>query len=178
MIEAIKTYILAEWAVISSAPVTIFLALSIMAAVIWVVISWSYGTIVSHQAAEIKLLERQKNEATARPVSGKLEDRAELRLQMFGDERAPDRMLQTNIWRWYYLRHVTIFISKETGQRVERVSPFLFVTFDQPVELGTLEVRSDQPLPRHEVKEFTNRYALIAFYDAIPAGNLAVTVRK
>jgi hypothetical protein len=44
---------------------TFIVIVALIAGVVWAALSWSCGSIVSHQAAEIRLLERQKAEATA-----------------------------------------------------------------------------------------------------------------
>jgi hypothetical protein len=70
-----------------------------------------------------------------------------------------------------------ININPKNGQRdtVEIVN--LFVSFDPYVNVGTLQVSSpDMALPQFEVKEFNNRFAVIAFSGHIPAGTLNLTV--
>ena len=53
------------------------------------------------------------------------------------------------------------------------------LTFDNPVKMSTLEVSSpDFKMPMYEVKEFTNRYAIITFLDQIPAGTLSIQLRQ
>lgn len=89
MLETIKNYIFGEWRVISQAPVSFAMAVLATAVVIWFALSWAYGNIVSHQASEIKLLERLKGEASARPT-GQLAGSAELRLHIYGDTRTGD----------------------------------------------------------------------------------------
>lgn len=60
MLETIKTYILGEWRMIASFPISFIMAIAIATVLIWVALSWACGGVISHQAAEIKLLERQK----------------------------------------------------------------------------------------------------------------------
>jgi hypothetical protein len=68
-------------------------------------------------------------------------------------------------------------IEKKTGVQHKNTLAMLFVTFDKPVKVGTLQVTSEGfTLPAHEVKEFTNRYAIIVFSAAVPAGKLMVHV--
>jgi len=53
----------------------------------------------------------------------------------------------------------------------------LFLSFDRPVKVGTLEVSAHGfTLPSYEVKEFTNRYAIIVFSNELPAGSLQIKV--
>jgi hypothetical protein len=54
----------------------------------------------------------------------------------------------------------------------------LYVNFDNPINAGTLEVKSpDIKLPIYEVKELTNRYAIIVFQDDLPRGEIHITVK-
>jgi hypothetical protein len=176
MLETIKNYIFGEWHVISQAPVSFAMAVLATAVVIWFALSWAYGNIVSHQASEIKLLERLKGEASARPT-GQLADSAELRLHIYGDTRTPSLVAERDIWRWYYLRITMVALEQPTGKRSEFPVPLLFVTFDNPVRVGTLEVSADFKLPTYEVKEFNNRFAIIVFGDDLPTGTLNIAVR-
>ena len=49
--------------------------------------------------------------------------------------------------------------------------------FDKPVRVGTLQVRAlDFVLPRYEVKEFYNRYAITVFSTELPVGTLELDV--
>ncbi len=101
---------------------------------------------------------------------------ASLRLHIFGDHRAPDRLSFDNIFRWYYLQSAVINVGAQGNQRLATFGT-LFVTFDDDVTVGTLNVRSpDIQLPVYEVKEFNQRYAIITFLDNVPAGTLEVEV--
>ena len=53
----------------------------------------------------------------------------------------------------------------------------LFISFDQPVAVGTMTVRADKPLTRYEVKEFNNRFAIIHFGEPLAECNLGIEVR-
>ena len=104
---------------------------------------------------------------------------AELRLRAYGDERTPERISHVNIWRWYYLRNIFVKINLETGEQTPHVLVNLFVTFDKPVNVGSLLVSSpDVRVPKHEVKEFNNRFAVIVFNDELPAGTIVLRVHQ
>jgi hypothetical protein len=107
-----------------------------------------------------------------------LVDRAELVLHSYGDDRTPTRVSDNNIWRWYILRVAAVFIEAETGRTERRSLPTsLYVTFDQPVRVGTLTISADDfKLPLHEVKEFNNRFAIIVFDGELPTGTLRIRV--
>jgi hypothetical protein len=70
-----------------------------------------------------------------------------------------------------------VALEQPTGKRSEFPVPLLFVTFDNPVRVGTLEVSADFKLPTYEVKEFNNRFAIIVFGDELPTGTLNIAVR-
>ena len=111
--------------------------------------------------------------------NGALVEKAELKPRIYSDERIPIRISEQNIWRWFYLRSIIVGVDVETKKRTEHQSALLFLSFDRSVAVGTLEVTSDADalLPRHEVKEFNNRYAIIHFAEMPPAGILDITVR-
>src|SRR5260370_11798455 len=83
---------------------------------IWAVLAWAYGRIISHQAAEIKLLERQKSEASAVPKSGALVERASLRMHVYGDSRLPDKLSATTIWPCFSMNHPLVIINQHRPQ--------------------------------------------------------------
>jgi hypothetical protein len=103
---------------------------------------------------------------------------ASLRLHIFGDHRAPNALSFDNIFRWYYLQSAVISVGTQGNQRLATFGT-LFVTFEDDVTVGTLNVRSpDMQLPVYEVKEFNQRYAIITFQDNVPAGTLEVQVHS
>jgi hypothetical protein len=85
-----------------------------------------------------------------------------------------------NVWRWYYLRTIVVAVEKETGKEERQdVVTTLFVNFDNPVSVGTVEVSSpDMRLPLYEVKEFNNRFAIIMFDGSLPQGTLQIDVHQ
>jgi len=100
-------------------------------------------------------------------LGSRLARSAELHLRYYGDERPPTIVSHVDVWRWYSLRNAMAVM---TAQGVMSASiTIIFITFDQPVLAGTLEVRSaDFVVPKHEVKEFNNRFAIIAINDPPP----------
>jgi hypothetical protein len=102
-------------------------------------------------------------------------DKSELTLRIYGDDRWPTRVSETNIWRYFYLRNTYIFVNSQTGQKFQHCAPILCLCFDKPTKVGTLEVQSpDIQLPKHEVKEFRERFAIIGFEQEPPAGTLQI----
>jgi hypothetical protein len=164
------------WPIIRANIPTFIVIVVLIVGAVWAAMSWSYGTVISNQASEIKLLERQKAETSAVPKPGALAERAHLRLHVYGDTRLPDRLATANVWRWYYMHEVLVMMNQDGSKNREILTSKLFISFDQPVSVGTMTVRADKPLPHYEVKEFNNRFAIIAFLEAVPECNLEIDV--
>jgi hypothetical protein len=105
-------------------------------------------------------------------------EKASLRLHIYGDLRAPDRLAFENIFRWYYLQtRIQSFDAKKKPLEEGRLST-LFVSFEEDVAIGTLTVRSpDMRLPPYEVKDFNQRFAIITFSGHVEAGTLEIDAR-
>ena len=102
-------------------------------------------------------------------------EKSELTLYIYGDDRWPKRLSETNVWRYFYLRNLLIAVNSKSGEKSEFMFPNLFICFDKPTKVGTLDVQSpDMKLPRYEVKEFKERFAIISFENELPAGTLTV----
>jgi hypothetical protein len=92
-----------------------------------------------------------------------------MRLHIYPDERHPDKLHTENIFRFYQLRNVP------EGGLAGGGSTTMFVTFENDVKITSIEVSSpDMLLPVHEVKEYTQRYAIICFAEFLPGGTLEV----
>src|ERR1051326_110904 len=104
--------LIAGWPMIRSNIPTFIVIIALIVAVVWTAMSWSYGSIINRQAAEIKLLERQKAEGSAFPKPGPLKERAELRIHIYGDNRLPERLSADNIWRWFYMHEVLVMLNQ------------------------------------------------------------------
>lgn len=153
LLVAIMTTIAPVWAFFSNAPgyIIFTVALVALAASIFIV------------TKVLSLIIKRNNPAS-------------LSLQIFGDERSPIRISDVNIWRWYWFRNIAIHVSNGSHQR-ETLSTILFLCFDRPARVGTLNVRSpDIQLPLFEVKQFFERFAIIVFTGAVPAGTLEISV--
>jgi hypothetical protein len=61
------------WPMIRANLPTFVVIVVLITGAVWAALSWSYGSIISHQASEIKLLERQKAEGVALPKPSPLE---------------------------------------------------------------------------------------------------------
>lgn len=131
--------------------------------------------------ALMKLLLRAITRATKRfrGSGGGLANDALIRFHLYGDERDPQRLNAENIWRWFCLKIVNINIGEDTTVERETRNTIFFLTFERPVLVGTLEVSSsDISLPSYEVKDLSNRTAIIAFAGGLPMGTLELRVRQ
>jgi hypothetical protein len=71
---------------------------------------------------------------------------------------------------------VLVMLNPDGSKNREILTSKLFISFDPPVKVGTLRVKADKPLAHFEVKEFNNRFAIIAFQEAVPECNLDIEV--
>jgi hypothetical protein len=98
---------------------------------------------------------------------------AEIRLRSYGDTRMPEKLSDENVWRWFVLRTLQMNISNPKRPKTQEIHCTLYLSFDKPIRAGTLTISSpDAKLPRHEVKEFNNRYAIVTFEGSLPVGTL------
>ena len=98
---------------------------------------------------------------------------SQLSLLCYGDHRLPTRLSTIAVWRWYCLRQIAIMQDKDGVLQQGVMSTTLFVNFEVPVKVGTLEVVSTNIL-KYEIKEFNNRFAIIVFSGELPAGTLTI----
>lgn len=168
--------IVAGWPMIRANIPTFIVILVLITGCVWAAMNWGYGSLISNKDAEIKILERKVGQAATLPAPVKLSESAELRIHVYGDHRVPDRIGASNIWRWYFLQDFVQFLNQDGSKHSEQMSAKLFISFDNPVLVGTLTVKADKALPVHEVKEFNNRFAIIVFAGAVPECNVTISV--
>jgi hypothetical protein len=97
---------------------------------------------------------------------------ASLKLQLYGDARFPTIIREDNVFRWFYLRNI-VHGKAPDGSPLAVESVNFFVSFDRDVLIKTLEISSpDFKLPRHETKEYNQRFAIVAFDGPLPMGTL------
>lgn len=86
-----------------------------------------------------------------------------LRLQFNVGNVLPTAIEQGNIWRWYALAHAIIENPGGPAERIHKVWT-LYLLFDKPVAIRQFRIdASGAILPRHEVKDWSQRHAIIAF---------------
>ena len=138
------------------------------------IVGIDFGVLLAGLAVGLIIGEHRKAAAS------QLVDTASLRLHIFDDDRVPQELASQNVWEFYYLRTIIVGPDESTGKDTRKhVAATLFLNFENPVNIGTLEVSSpDIRLPLHEVKHFDNRFAIIQFFEAPATGTLEVTVRQ
>jgi hypothetical protein len=69
-----------------------------------------------------------------------------------------------NIWKWYAQRNFFSYVDKKTKETIEMYSWSIFITFDKPIAFRQIQIDGrGSPLPRHEVKDSSSRYAVVGF---------------
>ena len=108
------------------------------------------------------------------PNPGPVESLLELRIH--GGGRTPTGVRTDNIWRWFTLAFEVVSVSRESGFAPPKpMAAVLFIAFDRPTVTRNLSISSpDMSLPRHEVKDFNARTAIIAFANELSPGTLIV----
>src|SRR5258708_7323600 len=67
-----------------------------------------------------------------------------------------------NIWRWYALANIVNIMGPQ-GQTDQIKTWNIFVTLDKPIDLKQVTIKSSAKLPSYEVKDTSNKTAVIAF---------------
>jgi hypothetical protein len=184
--DTLLEHLLKEWKVILQAPFAFGLCVVVAAIIIFFALEWLHRERVATKEERIKLLSERLDESrlslqTATQAAAKsLAETSLLKLHFYGDERTPTRLTDENVWRWFFLRTIAVSLDKDTWQAFQQnFMATLFISFDIPVSVGTLEVGSpDMQLPMYEVKEFNNRFAIITFRGGLPQGTLQIEVHR
>jgi hypothetical protein len=138
----------------------------------WLLISGvGIGVLLLGVALGIVVADRRQARLKA-PV-----DRVVLRLRVYPDTRLPDRVHAENIFRWYYFPGMFEVKDQGGGTVASLAIVTLFVSFEPEVKISTLKIRAlEGELPTHEVKDFNQRFAIIAFMGKAPVGTIEVAV--
>lgn len=87
---------------------------------------------------------------------------ASLKLLYKSDDVTPERIDQSNVFRYYSL--VNRFdVAMPDGSIRHAATTILFVVFQNPISDGAVKIRFSAPSPPpYEVKDFSNRHVLVA----------------
>jgi len=168
----------AEWRILMAAPIVLGAVVVVGLIFGWGVAWFSFHKALARQRRRLddyrdEILKLQSRLSAG--VDSYRIDRSELRLLIHGDQQTPTLIFYMNISKWFLLGQNFIRIDKETNTNHAEGSVCLFILFDQPTRVEKLNVTSDSVLPRYDVKEFNDRFAIIAFAGPIPAGTLEIT---
>lgn len=179
-----------QWAVAKAAPlvfgIAVLLSSILVGIVIFRVLAWIHREKVETQEQRILLLtERLEEQRKATKVAvdkvasaNEMARKADLRLLTYNDERTPTGIGSDNIWRWFWMRDILTAVATDGTVSSETTITILFISFETPVIVSSLEISSpDFTVPRHEVKAFYPRFAIVAFQGKVPAGRLEVSAR-
>jgi hypothetical protein len=168
----------AEWGILMAAPIVLGAVVVVGLIFGWGVAWFSFRKALARQRWRLDDYRDQILKLQGRLSAGVDSyriDRSELRLLIHGEQQTPTPIFYMNISKWFLLAQNFLRIDKETNTNHAEGPVCLFVLFDQPTRVEKLNVTSDSVLPRHDVKEFNDRFAIIAFAGPIPAGTLEIT---
>jgi hypothetical protein len=167
-IEWVIEMLSAQWRIVMSAP-EIFGVVTALALVMGCgAASLIFHKRLVHHKQRLRDCEKQvmRLQENLNIAGGNLFDRSELRLSIAAGDEEPLVLFYMNIFKWLLFRQKSISMEKETKPKTETI---LLIAFQQPTNDERLEVKSDTVLPPHQVKEFNQRFAVIAFSEPIPA---------
>jgi hypothetical protein len=167
-----------EWRTSMAAPLLLGVSIVAGLSVGWVAAWFSFRKTLTRQRQRLEdywdQIARLQDQLSANVESYRL-DRSELRLLIRGEEQTPRSIFYMNISKWCLFDQNFTRIDKEISRNHDGGPVCLFLLFDQPTRGEVLDVTSDSVLPHYEVKEFNDRFAIVAFAEPIPAGTLEIT---
>jgi hypothetical protein len=97
----------------------------------------------------------KSKEKDERKIEETFAERSELVLLAHGGQKHVTMVSHVGVWRWYSLVQIGIGknVSGEIAQEV--LSTTIFISFDEPVNVGTMEISADHVIPTYEVKRST-----------------------
>ena len=169
----------AEWRILTAAPILLGAVVGVILFFGWMAAWFCFrNTLIRHK----RRLEEYRQEISklqdrlSTGEHGYRVDRSELRLVVDNEKRAPTSIFYMNVSKWCLLGQNFIRIDKEPDRDQDRGPVCLFILFDQPTKDELLSVTSDSVLPHYDIKEFNDRFAIIAFAGPIPVGTLEIIV--
>lgn len=117
-------------------------------------------------------LEKREASKSAQPVPTAA--RADLELQVYGDNRNPRKLSSFNVQRHIWIR----MIGEADDKPSKDIGSLLFVVFKDPVPANSAALESPNiKLPLYEVKSLDSRSTIFFIKGQMPAGTLNVAVR-
>jgi len=168
----------AEWRTLTAAPVLLGASMVAGLFVGWLAARFSFRKALTRQSQRLEHYREQISRLQDRlfaNVDSYRFNRSELRLLIQREEQTPSSIFYMNISKWCLFDQNFTRIDKEISRNHGGGPVCLFLLFDQPTRGEVLDVTSDAVLPRYEVKEFNDRFAIVAFAEPLPAGTLEIT---
>jgi hypothetical protein len=176
-IEWVIEMLSAQWRILMSAAEVFGIVTALALLMGWGAASLILHKRLVHQKERLRDCEGQmmrlQQNLSAAPAGDQF-DRSELRLSIPAGDEEPLVLFYINVFKWHLLRQKPIGSDKGTEPKTETI---LLIAFNQPTSGQRLEVKSDSVLPPHQVKEFNQRFAIIAFSGPIPACVLEIIAR-
>jgi hypothetical protein len=167
-IEWVIEMLSAQWRILLSAPVTFGIVTSLALFIGWGVASLFLHKRLVDQKRHLRNCEEQtmRLQQNLNVATGDVFDRSELRLSIPPGDEEPMVLFYMNIFKWHLFAQQSIGADKAAEPKTETI---LLIAFNHPTSSERLEVKSDSPLPAHQIKEFNQRYAIIAFASPLRA---------
>jgi hypothetical protein len=84
---------------------------------------------------------------------------------------------QNNIWRWFTLYHRVDQVDKDTAQITKSIINWeVFLVFDRPIALTQILIPGAAALPANEIKDATNRSAILVFHGDLSNKTIEIKV--
>jgi hypothetical protein len=91
-------------------------------------------------------------------------ERTSLRLQYNAGSYVPLMLSEENIYRWYSFVQIAKFLKPRGKEVTETMSTTLFIVFNTPVAIKQIRIDGGgAKLPLHEVKDYSERHAVLSF---------------
>jgi hypothetical protein len=170
----------AEWRILIAAPILLGVVVGVVLFFGWAAAWFCFRHTLTRYKRRLEEYRQEIAKLQGRLTTGEHSyrvDRSELRLVIDNEKQAPATVFYMNVSKWCLLGQNFIRIDGEPDNDQDHGPVCLFILFDQPTKDGVLNVASDSVLPRYDIKEFNDRFAIIAFAGPIPVGTLEITVR-
>jgi hypothetical protein len=167
----------AEWRILMAAPILLGVVVGVGLFFGWAAAWFGLHQTLTRHKHHLDVYREEISKLRGRLTAGEHSyrvDRSELRLVIDNEKQAPTTVFYMNISKWCLLGQNFTRIDKEAYSDHDLGPVCLFILFDQPTKDELLNVTSDSRLPRYDIKEFNDRFAIIAFAGPIPTGTLEI----
>src|SRR5262249_11109043 len=167
----------AEWKILMAAPILLGVGVGVVLFFGWAAAWFCFRNALTRRKLRLEEYRQEISKLQGRLTAGEHSyrvDRSELRLVIDNEKKAPTSVFYMNVSKWCLLGQNFIRIDKEPDGDHDHGPVCLFILFDQPTKDEVLNVTSDSVLPRYDIKEFNDRFAIIAFAGPIPIGTLEI----